>query len=304
MAQISMTELEEVRVTVGVDTHKDLHVARPKDQLGRSLGEITVPALGPRLRRPARLGPEIRGDPSFGVEGTGCYGAGLARYLRRRGVVVVEVIRPNRQVRRRGGKSDPADAAAAASAVLSGEANGAPKAGDATVGMIRALRVARTTAIRARTQAINALHALVITAPEELRERLRDLSGPGLVRTCARFHAGDLTDTLGATKTALRSLAKRYLALKKEVQTLDQELDRLTVKACPALLGIFGAGSDTAGTLALAARDNPQRLRGEAAFAKLCGVSPVEASSGMTTRHRLNRGGDRHANAASFGSSW
>lgn len=178
MAAISMAELEPVRVTVGVDTHKDLHVARAKDQLGRRLGEVTVPAsvrgYGELLGWARSLG-EIR---TFGVEGTGCYGAGVTRYLRGKGVVVVEVIRPNRQARRRNGKSDPADADAAATAVLSGEASGLPKAGDATVEMIRALRVARTTAIRARTQAINALHALVITPPEELRGIFVNLPGP------------------------------------------------------------------------------------------------------------------------------
>lgn len=300
MAQISMTELESVRVTVGVDTHKDAHIARAKDQLGRRLGEITVATSVPGyddLLAWARSLGEIH---SFGVEGTGCYGAGLSRYLRGNGVVVIEVIRPNRQVRRRNGKSDPADADAAASAVLSGEANGAPKAGDGAVEMIRALRVARTTAIRARTQAINALHALVITAPEELREDIRGLSGPKLVRTCAAFRPGSPVGPTDATKLALRSLAKRAVALKKEVQILDRELERLTADAAPTLLGIFGAGPETAGALLVAAGDNPERLRSEAAFAKLCGVSPVEASSGKTTRHRLNRGGDRHANAALY----
>jgi transposase len=211
---------------------------------------------------------------------------------------VIEVIRPNRQARRRRGKSDPADAEAAASAVLSGEASGTPKASDAAVEMIRALRVARSTANRARTQAINALHALVVTAPEELRGDVRGLPGPRLVRTCAGLRPGELAGPVDATKTALRSLGRSHQALSAEVQDLDKELRSLTAKACPALVGIFGAGSDTAGALLLAAGDNPERLRSEAAFAMLTGVSPVQASSGKTTRHRLNRGGDRHANAA------
>lgn len=166
MAAISMTEMQSVRVTVGVDTHKDSHVARAKDQLGRGLGQITVPAC---LRGSAELlgwARSLGEIHTFGVEGTGCYGAGLSRYLRDEGCPVLEVIRSNRQLRRRNGKSDPADADAAASAVLSGDASGLPKAGDGTVEMIRVLRVARATAIRARTQAINALHALVITASE------------------------------------------------------------------------------------------------------------------------------------------
>lgn len=210
MAAISMTEMQSVRVTVGVDTHKDSHVARAKDQLGRGLGQITVPAC---LRGYAELlgwARSLGEIHTFGVEGTGCYGAGLSRYLRDEGCPVLEVIRPNRQLRRRNGKSDPADADAAASAVLSGDASGLPTAGDGTVEMIRVLRVARTTAIKARTQAINALHALVIIASEEIRERLRDLSTPRLVRSCAAFRLGPLHPT-EAMKLALRSLAKRYL---------------------------------------------------------------------------------------------
>ena len=223
---------------------------------------------------------------------------GLARHLRAHGQVVIEVIRPNRQARRLRGKSDPADAEAAAAAVLSGEASGTPKASDAAVETIRALRVARSTANRARTQAINALHALVVTAPEELRRDLRGLPGPRLLRVCAGLRPGELAGPVDATKLALRSLARRHQALSAEVRELDEDLRNLTAQACPALVGIFGAGSDTAGALLLAAGDNPERLRSEAAFAKLTGVSPIQASSGKTMRHRLNRGGGRHANAA------
>ncbi len=295
-----MAHRKRARVIVGVDTHRDLHVARAKDTLGRALGEITIPASAKGYRALVSWSRRLGEIQAFGVEGTGCYGAGLARHLRAEGEVVIEVIRPNRQARRRRGKSDPADAEAAASAVLSGEASGIPKAGDATVEMIRALRVARQTAIRARTQAINALHALVVTAPEELRQDLRALPGRRLVRTCASFRTGELTDPLSATKAALRSLARRHEALSAEVRELDRELGRLTNQACPKLLGIFGTGPDTAGALLLAAGDNPERVHSEAAFAKLCGVSPVEASSGKTMRHRLNRAGDRHANAALY----
>jgi len=285
MAASSMAHRRASGVVVGVDTHKDLHVARAKDELGRGLGEITIPASAKGYRALLSWSRGLGQVQAFGVEGSGCYGAGLARHLRAHGEVVIEVIRPNRQARRRRGKSDPADAEAAASAVLSGEASGTPKASDAAVEMIRALRVARSTANRARTQAINALHALVVTAPEELRADLRGLPGPRLVRTCASLRPGVLIDPVGATKIALRSLARRHQALTAEVSELDKELRRLTAKACPALLGIFGAGSDTAGALLLAAGDNPGRLRSEAAFAKLTGVSPVQASSGKTTRH-------------------
>jgi len=171
MAQPSMPHLERTRVTVGVDTHKDLHVARAKDQLGRLLGENIIPTT-PAGYRDLLDWARTYGDvEAFGVEGTGSYGAGLSRFLLSQSQVVIEVNRPSRQARRRNGKSDPADADAAASAVLSGDANGTPKAGDAHVEMVRALRIARQTAIKARTQAINAMKALVVTAPSELRSR-------------------------------------------------------------------------------------------------------------------------------------
>jgi hypothetical protein len=213
MAASSMAQRAASGIVVGVDTHKDLHVARAKDELGRGLGEITIPASAKGYRALLSWSRGLGEVRAFGVEGSGCYGAGLARHLRTHGEVVIEVIRPNRQARRRRGKSDPADAEAAASAVLSGEASGTPKASDAAVEMIRALRVARSTANRARTQAINALHALVVTAPEELRGDVRGLPGPRLVRTCAGLRPGVPIDPVGATKIALRSLARRHQAL-------------------------------------------------------------------------------------------
>lgn len=300
MAGTRMAQDEEVRVTVGVDTHKDTHVARAKDQLGRRLGERAIPTTPAGYRDLLAWAKALGQVEAFGLEGTGSYGAALARYLRAEGHVVFEVIRPNRQARRRNGKSDPADADAAASAVLSGDAAGAPKTGDAGVEMVRALRVARSTAIKARTQAGNAMKALVVTAPEALRETLRGLSGTQLVRTCARLRPGDLLDPTAATKAALRSLAVRHEALEAEVKDLDAQIKPLIAKTAPKLVAIFGVGPDSAGALLVAAGDNPERLRSEAAFSMLCGSSPVEASSGKVTRHRLNRGGDRQANAALY----
>src|ERR1035437_8571861 len=289
MASMRMAREGAVHVTVGVDTHKDAHVARAKDQLGRRLGEKIVPTTPNGYR--ALLGwAKSHGEvATFGVEGTGSYGAGLARYLRSEGQVVIEVIRPNRQAPRRHGKSDPA-----------GGATGQPKAADATVEMIRALRVARQTAIKARTQAGNAMKALVVTAPDDLRECLRELSTIALVRTCARLRPGKLVDPTTATKVALRSLALRHETLETEAKVLEAQLTRLATGVAPELLAVFGLGTDSAGALLVAAGDNPRRLRSEAAFAMLCGASPVEASSGKVTRHRLNRGGDREANCALY----
>jgi transposase len=232
------------------------------------------------------------------VEGTGSYGAGLARFLAAAGQHVVEVNRPDRQARRRRGKSDAVDADAAARAVQAGEATGVPKAQDGVVEMLRALRVARATAVKARTQAVNALKGLLVTAPDELREQLEGLPTARLVRAAAALEPGQLTTPSAAVTLALRGLARRYQHLNAEAALLAEQLDRLTAKHAPALRGLLGVGADSAAALLVAAGDNPRRLHSEAAFAALCGTSPVEASSGKTRRHRLNRGGDRQANAA------
>ncbi len=300
MAASIITQAAPRRVTVGVDTHKDTHVARAKDQLGQDVGELAVPTTPAGYRRLLVWAGQLGRIEAFGVEGTGSYGAALTRFLRDEDQTVLEVMRPNRQRRRRHGKSDPADAEAAAAAVLAGEASGPPKISDTTVEMIRVLRVTRSTAVKARTQAGQALHALVITAPVDLREALRSRSTTRLVRTCARLRPGALVDPTTATKAALRSLAIRHEALEAEVAALDTELDRLTADAAPDLVACFGVGTESAGALLLTAGEHPDRLVSESAFAMLCGVSPVEASSGQVVRHRLNRGGDRQANAALY----
>jgi transposase len=232
------------------------------------------------------------------VEGTGSYGAGLARFLASHGERVLEVNRPDRQARRRHGKSDPVDAAAAARAVQAGEATSLPKAQDGAVEMARALRVARQSAVKARTQAINALKALVVTAPTELREQLEGLSTGKLISQAAALDPGPLASPTAAAMLALGGLARRYQHLDAEISLLTDTLDQLTANHAPALRALIGVGPDSAAALLICAGDNPGRLHSEAAFAALCGTSPVEASSGKTRRHRLNRGGDRQANAA------
>lgn len=228
----------------------------------------------------------------------------LAHHLRSRGIEVLEVERPKR--RRRSSqsnlkKSDPSDAERAARAVLAGEASGEPKSADGCVEMIRALRAARRSAIKARTQAANQLQALRVTAPEELRQRLRKLSMKELLCVAARFRTGNGPhDVLTATKFALRSVARRYEVLSAEIAELDAHLDWLVAQAAPELVALAGIGTDNAATLLVVAGDNPQRLRSEASFASLCGVAPIEASSGKVVRHRLNRGGNREANRALY----
>ena len=289
---------EQIDVTGGVDTHADEHVCAAVDGVGRILGTAAFPATtaGYRqlLRWLRRHGQLVR----VGIEGTGSYGAGLTRFLTHELVEVVEVNRPNRQTRRQRGKSDTVDAEAAARAALNGEANTIPKAGDGPVEAIRMLRLARRSALKARTQASNQITSLIVNAPDELRSRLRALDTTRRVDVCARFRCGPVTDPTEATKTALRSLARRHLELSAEIERLDDHIHELCIVVNPALLGARGVGIEVAATLLVAAGDNPHRMRSEAAFAALCGASPVEASSGKIIRHRLNHGGDRQANNA------
>jgi transposase len=288
-------------VTVGVDTHRDSHVAVAIDQLGRRLGETTIATDQDGYDELVLWAESLGEIEAFGVEGTGCWGAGLCRHLRALGFLVVEVIRPDRQTRRHEGKSDPIDAEAAARSVLSGKATGAPKAGDDLAEMIRILRVDRQTAMKARTQAINALRALLVTAPAELRDDLRGLSARKLISRCAHLRPGENRTTTTATKRALRNLARRYQHLSDEIAELDSELDALVAAAAAPLVALHGFGTDTAGQLIVTAGGNPDRLRSEASFSMLCGASPRPAGSGKTNgRVRLNWGGDRHANAALY----
>ena len=294
----------EPAVILGVDTHLDFHVAVAVDDLGRRLGESSAPTTVKGYEELLCWAEDFGPVRCAGVEGTSSYGAGLARHLRARGIEVLEVERPKhrrRSSRRNLEKSDSSDAEAAARAVLAGEASGVPKSADGRVEMIRTLRAARRSAIKARTQAANQLQGLRLTAPEQLRRRLRGLSTKELISVAARFRLGDdPRDVPTATKFALRSVARRYEALSEEIAELEAHLDRLVAQVAPKLLSLPGIGTDSTATLLVVAGDNPQRLGSEASFASLCGVSPIEASSGKIVRHRLNRGGNREANRALY----
>lgn len=283
----------------GVDTHLDVHVAAAVNQIGGLLGTASFPTTprgyGQLLAWLAGFGRVVQ----VGVEGTSSYGAGLTRALEADGIAVVEVDRPNRQERRRVGKSDTIDAIAAARACLAGEALGSPKTKNGNVEGIRVFGVARTSAIKARTQTMNQIRSLVSTAPAELRERLRALTMPELVRTCASFRPGTGSAVETTTKVALRVLARRVQYLDEEVAELDQRRTGLVKEVAPQLLAAHGVGPHTAATLLVTVGDNPERLRNEATFARLCGVAPIPAGSGKTDGyHRLHRGGDRQANSA------
>jgi transposase len=286
-------------VTGGVDTHADTHVAAVIDSVGGLLGveSFAVTPAGYKT-----LSSWMRGFGEIGlvgVEGTGSYGAGLARHLARVGLRVVEVDRPNRQERARAGKSDPLDAIEAARAAQSGRAFGAAKSRDGNVEAIRALVVARRSATESRVTALNQIRQLVYTAPDELRERFVGVPAWRLAEGVAILRVRADTDPVRmATKTALASLARRALALGEERDRLDILIARLVADSAPELVELVGVGPHTAALLLVAGGDNPSRLRTEATWAKLCGVAPLNASSGKITRHRLNRGGDRQANHA------
>jgi transposase len=286
------------RITAGVDTHLDVHVVAALDSIGGLLGVESFTADAAGYRAALRWLESFGEVQLVGIEGTGSYGAGLTRFLLERDVDVVEVDRPNRQTRRRRGKSDPNDAVSAARAALSGDASGRAKTRDGVVEAIRVLRIARCSARKERTRAINQMRSIITTAPDELRAELRVLPFTQLLARTAGLRPGPTRDVHSATKLALRVLARRVQSLQAELKQLDAELRPLVAAAAPQLIARRGVGTDTAGAILVAAGDNPDRLRTEATFARLCGVSPLDASSGKQQRHRLNRGGDRQANAA------
>jgi transposase len=297
---MTLTIVETRAVTGGVDTHADTHVAAALDAIGGLLGVQEFPAT---MAGYARLLDWLGGFGTVclvGIEGTGSYGAGLARHIAAAGIRVVEVDRADRQDRRRQGKSDPLDAVSAARAAQSGRARGMPKGRDGQVEAIRALMVAKRTARSERVQTINQARSLIVTGPDDLRARFARHSADDLVAGLAslRPRAGE---TVGyATRMALRELGRRTQFLDSQLNRLDELIVPLVTARAPGLLALYGVGPDTAAMLLVAAGDHPGRLRSEAAWAHLCAAAPIPASSGKVTRHRLNPGGDRQANHALY----
>lgn len=289
-------------VVGGVDTHADTHVAAVIDANGGILGVESFPADQSGFE--SLLGWLVsHGEVArVGVEGTGSWGVGLARFLHGHGVMVVEVDRQNRQTRRKVGKSDATDAVAAARAALSGSASVIPKTRNGPVEQIRILMVARRSARSQRIDTLNQLRHLVFTGPEAIRARFKDRPKTGLVTEVAKLRPRKGSDpVLFTTQITMQGLARRIQMLNTEIKTLDGMLTELVHNTAPSLVALYGVGTETAATLLVAAGDNPDRLRTERSWAHLCGVCPIPAGSGKTDgRHRLNRGGDRQANAAFY----
>jgi transposase len=294
------TRTQARAITGGVDTHADVHVAAALDPIGGLLGVQEFPAT------PAGYACLLGWLGGFGtvslvgIEGTGSYGAGLARHIAAAGIRVVEVDRSDRQDRRRRGKSDPLDAVSAARAAQSGRAAGTPKGRDGQVEAIRALMVAKRTARSERIQTINQARSLIVTGPDDLRARFAGHSADDLVAELASLRPRPGSMIRYHTLLSLRELGRRAEFLDGQLQRLDALIIPLVTARAPGLLALYGVGHDTAAKLLIAAGDHPGRLRSEAAWAHLCAAAPIPASSGKVTRHRLNPGGDRQANHALY----
>jgi transposase len=287
----------------GIDCHQQTHHAVALDDRGRHLGDQAFAATSSGYAELLTWLQQFGHIQAVGVESTASYGAGLTRHLLAAGLRVVEVNQPHRHLRARRGKTDAIDAEAAARKVLSGEATGSPKDTSGSVEAIRQLRLVRASAIKARTAALEQLGELTTTAPAALRERCAPRTSLHTwATTCARWRpdVAHLDQPLEAAKLALRTLAQRILALDAEIASFDQHLTTLVTSVAPRTTALLGLGTLTTAQLLITLGQHAERIPDEAAFAHLCGVAPLPASSGKTTRHRLNRGGDRQANAALY----
>lgn len=289
------------RVVIGVDTHKDIHVAAVMDATAGILATLSIGTDAGGFARLLVWARSFGTILAFGIEGTGSYGASLTAYLHDQGFRVVEAGRPNRQDRRNRGKSDTLDAENAARAVLAGIQTVTPKSKDGRVEMIRSLKVAYETAMKARTQAMNALKSQLIFADEHLRDAADGLRGAKLARHLAALRPRGMTTVPDANRVALRSIARRWLALDAEATELQAMIVDLVEEHAPQLLTANGVGAIVAADILVAVGDNPERIDSEAALAKIAGIAPLPTGSGKTAgRHRLNRGGDRRLNAAIY----
>jgi transposase len=294
------TNSTAANITGGVDTHKDLHVAAVVDERDRVLGTRSFPTTRQGYRQMLawmRTFGELR---RIGIESTGSYGAGLLRYMQAAHIEVMEVTAPDRHDRRKRGKSDDLDAQNAAHAAFAGHRTVTPRSRDGMVESLRILRVCRKTAVNARRIALQMIQTTIIAAPDGLRDQFRQMTRMQLIRSLAALRP-DLSayrDLEAAYRISLKSLARRYLELHDEIADLDVMIRAIVEELAPDLVARNSIGHNSAAQLLLTAGDNPERLKSEASFAALCGVSPVPASSGKIIRHRLNRGGDRAANSA------
>ncbi|WP_406491652.1 IS110 family transposase [Streptomyces sp. NBC_00846] len=288
-------------VVIGVDTHKHVHVAAVMDTIGGILATLTIPTDTGGFQQLLDWAGSYGRILAFGIEGTGSYGATLASFLRRAGHKVVEAGRPDRRLRRMNGKSDTLDAENAARAVLAGFATATPKSADGEAEMIRQLKIAHDQAVEQRSAAMVTMKAMLVHAPDPLRNETAGKTQIALARHLAGLRPRQLEGPEDALRHALRTLAKRWQYLDAEAKELTKTIAELVHRAAPQLLEPFGIGVDTAAEILVVVGDNPERIKSEAALAKLAGIAPVPTGSGMTSgRHRINHGGHRQLNAAIY----
>ena len=287
------------RIVVGVDTHKYAHVAVALDQVGGVIGDLTIPVDRAGYTQLQHWAAELGGQVDFGVEGSGSYGAGLVSHPAppRPSASSTSTV-PTARSGTCAARTTPSTPRPRRERCSSGAATAVPKTADGTVEMIRQVKIAKDTAVKSRSQAIITLKTIIVNAPAELRERLEPLPDKVLLEQCRALRYESMSGAGDAACYTLRALADRYHALDQEARLHDRILATLTERAAPAFTSLFGVGEDSAAELLLVVGDNPERIRSEAALAKLCGACPIPASSGKTSRHRLNRGGHRQANAA------
>ncbi|MDQ0095960.1 IS110 family transposase [Paeniglutamicibacter psychrophenolicus] len=292
---------EQFKVIAGIDTHSDTHHVALVTDYGKRLGDQKFLAVGSGYREIAAYLTSFGPVTAVGVEGTGSYGAELARVLAGHGFTVREVNRPNRAERRLRGKSDPQDAYQAAESVLADRGTSTPKTRDGYVEALRVLRTARTSAMKARTALLNQISAVLTSAADEVRAKYRGMTSVARARAMAASRpSGDPADPVVATLLTLKRMGTRHRFLSEEIAETDAELAAIVSTHAPHILEVNGAGTVVASQLLVAFGDNPERMGSEASFAALAGVAPVPASSGKTNRHRLSRGGDRQANSALY----
>lgn len=299
-----MATLETVRsghVVIGIDTHKHIHVAAVMDTVGGILATLTITTDTAGFKQLLEWSSSFGKVIAFGIEGTGSYGATLTSFLRRQGHKVVEAGRPDRRSRRANGKSDTLDAENAAKSVLAGYATVIPKTADGAAEMIRQLKIAHDSAVTDRTAAMVTMKAMLVHGSDELRRETNRKTQIMLARYLAALRPRALETPGDALRHTLRSLARRWQQLDVEAKEMSALIEQLVTNTAPQLLEQFGIGVDTAAEILIVAGDNPERIRSEAAFAKLAGISPVPTGSGMNSgRHRINRGGHRQLNAAIY----
>lgn len=288
-------------VFAGIDTHSQFHHLALIDGDGHHITDQAFPTTLAGYQNLQDVLAAHPGLAGIGIEGTSSYGAAITHLLHAAGHRIVEVNRPDRRQRRQHGKSDPADAVNAAQAVRTRRATTPPKLSTGNIEALRLTMLTRRSAVKAKTQAINEIRAIIATAPAPLADQLRHLTLHQLITTCTRFRPGHTLDpTLAATKTALAELADRWTYLHTATVKADHTLKTITDTIAPELVALDSVGPLTAAQFLITAGSNPDRLHSEAAFAHLIGVAPIPASSGKTQRHRLHRGGDRHANHAAW----